>query len=43
MALPATPGSADVASGTLREVTFGGTATVTIPGRPGRAEPGATG
>jgi lysophospholipase L1-like esterase len=31
VALPATPGSADVAPGTLREVTFGGAASVTIP------------
>jgi lysophospholipase L1-like esterase len=31
VALPATPGSADVAPGTLREVTFGGAGSVTIP------------
>ena len=31
VALPATPGSADVAPGTMREVTFGGAASVTIP------------
>jgi lysophospholipase L1-like esterase len=31
VALPAAPGSADVAPGTLREVTFGGAASVTIP------------
>jgi lysophospholipase L1-like esterase len=31
VALPATPGSADVADGTLHEVTFGGAASVTIP------------
>ena len=31
VALPATPNSADVAPGTLHEVTFGGSASVTIP------------
>lgn len=31
MALPSAPGSADVEPGTLREVTFGGSASVTIP------------
>jgi lysophospholipase L1-like esterase len=31
VALPAAPGSAGVAPGTLREATFGGAATVTIP------------
>ncbi|HWG11955.1 MAG TPA: GDSL-type esterase/lipase family protein, partial [Streptosporangiaceae bacterium] len=31
VALPAAPGRADVAAGTLREVTFGGAASVTIP------------
>jgi lysophospholipase L1-like esterase len=31
VALPASPGTAGVAAGTLREVTFGGAASVTIP------------
>jgi len=31
VALPSTPGSADVKPGTLRQVTFGGAAAVTIP------------
>ncbi len=31
VALPAAPGRPDVAAGTLREVTFGGAASVTIP------------
>lgn len=31
VALPSTPGSADVKPGTLHEVTFGGAASVTIP------------